>query len=401
MVQRVIIHAGTMKTGTTALQMYMNDRREEHAKLGVYYPQTPDGRFNHQQLLSALKNGNGSALVAAVAKGISESPKNTHTVFFSHEGIFEGWHRFAPHRREDFQKLATIYPLEVWAFFREPLQLMMSFHNQYAKRVRLDLKGQAHLTLEQRLNDPHFISNCDYKGFVKSVEKQIKPKKVRVMAYRGATVRDTLQALGLPWGVEEDHVNLSVSEKALHAIEQLRTANLTLDEKERAAQMVLDNDDHALPRMAPPEAVVAAAMGFRTASEFLRTIDGGQLGDYWPDTDACVASRADVAMPHYTEEEEVEARKASAAAAVAAAALLEKIVAEALAEAEQSSMEDDGKADLEASAPDTEFEVSAGEPAIGNATAEAPSEAVVEAAPQADKAVASAKRSGSKRATAT
>ena len=172
MVQRVIIHAGTMKTGTTALQMYMNDRREEHAKLGVYYPQTPDGRFNHQQLLSALKNGNGSALVAAVAKGISESPKNTHTVFFSHEGIFEGWHRFAPHRREDFQKLATIYPLEVWAFFREPLQLMMSFHNQYAKRVRLDLKGQAHLTLEQRLNDPHFISNCDYKGFVKSVEKE-------------------------------------------------------------------------------------------------------------------------------------------------------------------------------------------------------------------------------------
>jgi len=56
--RRLILHAGTPKTGTSSLQLHLGSNRELLAEKGIYYPPPSETRMpKHQQLVGILRRG--------------------------------------------------------------------------------------------------------------------------------------------------------------------------------------------------------------------------------------------------------------------------------------------------------------------------------------------------------
>jgi hypothetical protein len=205
MADRIILHAGTEKTGSTALQVFLETHTATLLERGLFYPPTGEnfprtGRFpKHRAVLEALiaaEEGRASAVLATV---LAACPASAGTLILSDETLFGDWPHVSGAGRAALRRLAAEVDLEVWVWFREPAAYARSLYVQMLKNPRGAPPGNGtDLPVEAALALPWFESRLDYIGFVRDLEGVIGKGRVRMFAYGGDTIGAFLTAIGAP-----------------------------------------------------------------------------------------------------------------------------------------------------------------------------------------------------------
>lgn len=208
MVERIILHAGTPKTGTTSLQIALNEHRDSLAARGLLYPQAMAASYagnrnysvkpKHQWLVDDLMAADGGRFAENVSKALGQASSNIDTVVLSTEGVFNHWWDFTLAGRQALAKLARDYRVEIWVWFRHPLEFFTSFYIQMLRNPRslIPCHGQD-WSPEQMLDDPWFAKHLDYAEFIDQARETVGRDCVRAFAHRKTVVFDFLSAMGI------------------------------------------------------------------------------------------------------------------------------------------------------------------------------------------------------------
>jgi hypothetical protein len=199
-VDRIILHAGTPKTGTKSVQGYLHRHREALLEKGFLYPQTtkPAAYPRHQWVVGALRSTSGDMLRERLDAVLSESTSDTHTLILSTEGLYNHWWDFSKAGRKALSSLTDRYRIEVWTWFRDPVSYTASNYIEMLKSPQgfVPCYGRD-LSPEQMLEDRWFARHLDYIGFVRDADGLLGPGSVVPMKYVGDTVAAFLGNLGV------------------------------------------------------------------------------------------------------------------------------------------------------------------------------------------------------------
>ena len=209
MIERIILHAGTPKTGTTSLQIALDRCRADLAGRGFLYPKAietsyprADGQLGtkpkHQWLVADLMADDDAAFFEHLGAAIAEASSGVHTLILSTEGLFHHWWDFSSTGRAALATLKRSFRVELWVWFRDPVEFFVSNYIQMLKNPRSPVVcyGQDWSTATM-LDDPWFVRRLDYAGFVDEAGAVLGEDAVRAFVYRGRTVADFLAAAGL------------------------------------------------------------------------------------------------------------------------------------------------------------------------------------------------------------
>ena len=202
--RRLILHAGTPKTGTSSLQRHLSDNRKVLADNGWWYPEPSDWKhMNHQRLVSVLRSADERAFVEYAETALRDMPDHAHTVVFSAEGIFNHWSDYPPRAKGLLQRLAALFDFELCVWFRPPEDFAISF---YAQRLREpgfiagDVTGKVYGTDSDFIDamlDEWFRARLDYLGFYHEALQLFGCGRVKAFLYMGDTVRTFLDRFGI------------------------------------------------------------------------------------------------------------------------------------------------------------------------------------------------------------
>ena len=262
MTRKIIIHAGTEKTGTTSLQLFLDDHRDALLSRGVYYPETghdyrQSGRFpKHSWLLEGLMADDGAPLRLGFERLLSQSPPDARTIVLSDEALFGDWQHTSPAGRAAFGALSAALELELWVWFRDPVAYARSLYVQILKNPGAPNPADgADFTLEAALDFPTFTGRLDYIGYVRGLESVLGAGKVRPFAYRGDTTLAFLRALGVDdMTAEAPRENRTLGKAGVRLLQLLNRYDPDADQKLAAAPLISRLDD-LLAARSPPLAV--------------------------------------------------------------------------------------------------------------------------------------------------
>lgn len=245
--ERLILHAGTTKTGTTSLQVYLDGHREQLKAQGILYPSVDGSTVEpkHQWIVLHLLQNDGEKFAERLFAALDEADEHTHTVILSTEGIFNHWWDFGPEARGMLALLAAHSNIELWAWFREPVSFSESFYVQAMKNPRvLNIPTYGHaITPAQALDDHWFRRHLDYAGFLCEVEEIFGEGRIVPMAYGRGTVEDACRLLGVEIAAaDETSVNRSVGKTGIDLLGILNEYELTEPEKRRVTVLVEEID---------------------------------------------------------------------------------------------------------------------------------------------------------------
>lgn len=201
MLRKLILHAGTPKSGTTSLQRYLNTHRAALLHEGILYPRAemaPDQKPKHQWIVDTLLAGNGGQFRGEMQAVLTEVKPDTHTIILSTEGLFNHWWDFAAAGRHALASLVDKFSVSVWVWFRDPVSFVRSSYIQMLKNPRGDVFSHGRdLSVDEVLDDPWFSKHLDYIGFVREVDGVLGRGTVVPFAYQGDTIRAFLTSLGV------------------------------------------------------------------------------------------------------------------------------------------------------------------------------------------------------------
>jgi hypothetical protein len=204
LIRRIILHAGTEKTGTTALQVFLESHAEVLAQRGWFYPPTGEdyrctGRFpKHRWVLEALMAQDERPLEWKLQEILSDCPADAHTLILSDEALYGDWPHVSSAGRAALAALTRRFDVQLWVWFREPLSYVRSQYVQMLKNPRGPAAGNGEaLPIDVAVQLPWFVSRLDYIGFVRGVEAVLGEGQVRPFLYDGYTVKAFLDAAGL------------------------------------------------------------------------------------------------------------------------------------------------------------------------------------------------------------
>jgi hypothetical protein len=262
MARKIIVHAGTEKTGTTSLQLFLDDHRDALLSRGVYYPETGhdyrrSGRFpKHNWLLEGLMADDGAPLRLGFERVLSECPSDARTIVLSDAALFGDWQHTSPGGRAALAALAATLEIELWVWFRDPVAYARSLYVQILGIPGPPaLAGGADFTLEAALDFPTFSGRLDYAGYIREVEAVLGAGKVRPFVYRGDTTAAFLHALGagdLEAGRPREH--RTIGQAGLALLQILGRYDLDADQRAAAVSLIGRLDD-LLAAQSPPLAV--------------------------------------------------------------------------------------------------------------------------------------------------
>jgi hypothetical protein len=264
---RLVLHAGTPKTGTKALQEALYANVDALARLGVWYPPAnvhPEMK-KHQFLIDPLLAGAGLEFARALDEIVRSAPPQTHTVVLSTEGLFNHWWDFAPLSKAMLRHLASLADVEVWMCFRDPVAFAISQYAQLLRNPRCFSPAYGlDIGLEEILANDWFVRRLDYRGFIDEVEELIGAGKVRSFRYGPDIVERIFRALGAgTLEIPENRINPSLRQPGVELMRIVNRYDLPEQEKYAAAALVQALD----------EAIGARAESFRASPEAARRID--------------------------------------------------------------------------------------------------------------------------------
>lgn len=262
MARKIIVHAGTEKTGTTSLQLFLDDHRDALLSRGIYYPETgrdyrQSGRFpKHSWLLEGLMADDGAPLRQGFERVLSQCPPNARTIVLSDEALFGDWQHTSPGGRAALGALAAALEIELWVWFRDPVAYARSLYVQILENPGGPrLADGADFTLEAALDFPTFSGRLDYIGYVRKVEAVLGAGKVRPFVYRGDTTAAFLHALGVgDLGAGRPRENRTVGQAGVALLQVLNHYDLDAEQKAAAVSLISRVDD-LLAGQSPPLAV--------------------------------------------------------------------------------------------------------------------------------------------------
>jgi len=196
---KLVFHAGTPKTGTTALQYCLEENKTRLAERGIYYPPTrhappcpPKHQFLAEQMIAGDVQGLGTSVLAA----LRAMPSNTNLILFSAEGLFNHWWDFAAESRSMLRFLASTFRLEVLICFRDVVEFAVSLYCQSVRNPPVHPCYGRDLSLGEMLEEDWFRKHLDYVGFLMEVRHSLGDVTIRTFSYSDTVMSEILQYLG-------------------------------------------------------------------------------------------------------------------------------------------------------------------------------------------------------------
>ncbi|WP_156013483.1 hypothetical protein [Thioalkalivibrio sp. HK1] len=251
--RRLILHAGTPKTGTSSLQWYLADHKDDLAAQGFWYPPpSENGEPKHQRLVALSMHEDEPAFIEYCEASLAQMPDHIHSIIFTTEGLYNHWRDFSPRAKSRLRALASIFDVELCVWFREPESFAASLYMQYLKNpVPPDIDApQAKvygrdISFEEAMNDEWFRLHLDYLGFYFEAETLFGSGSVQAFHWSEDTVKTFMQRYGidLPYTDPPRH-NTSLRKPG---IDIMRIANryrnrLPYSDQERIARIAGDID---------------------------------------------------------------------------------------------------------------------------------------------------------------
>lgn len=228
---KLIVHAGTPKTGTTSLQTYLSKKQGKLRRKGILYPHNISNITNasaplHQWFEKNLLTKRFDFFLENFKNIVSQVHENTHSVILSSEGIYNYWWEFPDESKTLLRKLSTLFDVELWVWFRDPCEFIESFYKQCIRNPRVEgnpCYGKD-LSFAQMLDIPWFSNQLNYAGFVVECQSLFGIENVKAFDY----TNDTVKSVSLQFGLATPHDNPTVRlNNSLNSatVSMLRTLN--------------------------------------------------------------------------------------------------------------------------------------------------------------------------------
>jgi hypothetical protein len=267
----LVLHAGTPKTGTTALQQALYRDGAALNERGIWYPpmRVEPYQKKHQYLVDLLRAADARALAQAFDEIVAAIPPETRTIVLSTEGLFNHWWDYPPEAKSLLRHLGTIFELEMWTCFREPLDFALSQYAQLLRNPRMHSPAYGlDIAFEQILDLEWFTLSLDYLGFVSDVEAVIGAGRVRLFRYGSDIVERIFRALGAEApSVKAPDVNPSLRTPGVEMMRIVNRYDLPTEPKAAAAALVLELDRLIGERAGPLRASPACAERIRRLTQ--------------------------------------------------------------------------------------------------------------------------------------
>lgn len=201
---KLIIHAGTPKTGTTSIQIYLDKKQRKLRSMGILYPHNLEKIQNptapkHQWFEKNLVTAHFDNFLENFKNIISQVKEDTHTIIVSSEGIYNYWWDFPDDSKDILRELSKLFDVEVWAWFREPVAFIESYYKQCIRNPQLENNPcyGKDLSFAQMLEIEWFSQHLNYQGFVTECQAIFGENNVSAFEYNGDVVQEVIQKLGL------------------------------------------------------------------------------------------------------------------------------------------------------------------------------------------------------------
>jgi len=228
---KLIIHVGTPKTGTTSIQNYLAKKQGKLRRKGILYPHNHKNLHNpnapkHQWFEKNLVTTHLEQFLENFKNIIAQVKEDTHTIILSSEGVYNYWWNFPSESKDVLKELAKHFDIEVWAWFREPLDFIEDYYKQCIRNPQVESNPcyGKDLSFAEMLDIKWFSQHLDYQGFVSECHTLFGKHNVSVFKYEGDVVQKVIKKLGL----ETPHDNpIPRQNKSLNSasIALLRTIN--------------------------------------------------------------------------------------------------------------------------------------------------------------------------------
>ncbi len=236
---KLLLHAGTPKSGSTSLQFFMEKQQQELKANGILYPDlfynvTPP---KHQWLVQNLRNSDADKLLDNLEIVLNNIDVNTHTIFLSTEGIFNHWWDFPEESKSLLAELTNCFDVALWVCLRDPISFAESYYKQNIKNPRIpniNCYGND-LSFEKMLNDEWFNRHFDYLGFLYECEMLFGKSNVVSFEYNENIIQTVFSMLGLPNPVIENELreNSGLCTAATNLLRIINRYPLSPDEKQQ------------------------------------------------------------------------------------------------------------------------------------------------------------------------
>lgn len=263
-IDKIILHAGTPKTGTTSLQMTLEEHRSILSRQGVFYPATHpvdaktaahfgEMKPKHQWLVQSLVAEDMSSFWQNIENVISQASQFAPIVVLSTEGLFHHWWDFSNSGRAALADFIHAFHVELWVWLREPVAFFTSSYVQMLKNP----PGLVHCygrdwPPERLLDEPWFAKHLDYVGFLDDVKELFGSERIRAFTYTGSTVHDFFEAIGLAeLGLPERRDYPTLGTVGVKLLRLLNRQALSMKEKAAALDAITQVDAALGPQSAP------------------------------------------------------------------------------------------------------------------------------------------------------
>ncbi len=237
---KLIIHAGTPKTGTTSLQTYLEKRQQKLRTKGILYPHNLEKIQNtdapkHHWFEKNLITYHQENFLKNFKNILSQVKENTHTIFISSEGIYNYWWDFPDESKQILKELKTLFNVEMWVWFREPLAFIESYYKQCIRNPQVDSNpcyGKS-LSFAEMLEIEWFSRHLDYQGFVTECQALFGKDTISVLKYQGDVVQEVIKKLGLatPHDNPTPRQNQSLNSASIELLKTVNRYNIKAKDK--------------------------------------------------------------------------------------------------------------------------------------------------------------------------
>lgn len=245
---KIVLHAGTPKTGTTSLQSFLYVNSKVLKEAGYVYPDNVSSNNDpkHQWIVSTLRSDDFDGFMKEFQVSIDQAINENCNLILSTEGIFNHWWDFSPEAKVFLFTLVKQFKIKLWVFFREPFSFAKSLYKQNLinhQTSGIDCFGKD-LTLLEMLEDPWFQQHLDYLGFILECEKIFNQKNISVFSYTENTISDFCNILEIEAPVENaKQENIGLSDAGIELIKVINRYDLNINDKKKVYFLIKDIDN--------------------------------------------------------------------------------------------------------------------------------------------------------------
>lgn len=284
---RLILHAGTPKTGTKTVQAALYAARDRLAAHGILYPEVDlSHERKHQWLVNLLNAGDVAGFRHRVRELVDQTEAlHPNCVILSTEGLYLHWSDFGPAARQEIAELCGAFDTTVWVVFREPLSFATSLYSQVLKNPPSHLTEcyATSSTFDDIVRHPWFATRLRYATFITEIEELLGAGRVVVGKFESADMMTQVRALlGVDAETLPDVTSRNHGLKAIGVdlIRRLNGVSFDPGERQRLVDVAVELD-RLLGTERPPVSDEAIRAVDELSAEGVRYLET-RFGIRWP-----------------------------------------------------------------------------------------------------------------------